>query len=229
MCSPRRSRRLCPTRRCESDGALLSALIPVIQCSINDASSQRSKCTVTVILKIYMSNDPLDKSTSIEAELTPAGLNLNAKSRFVAAIDRLWGNIVDLGNIPIERPRSLKRRWRPITGLNGRQDSQLFCSLCPGGIEPSGFARWAAPVRLTRGKVVGFGWTALEWCPGAGSNHRHCDFQSHALPTELPGHVPARSRERRFIVRQDGCVHPASPAATLGVAQLRTNRQTIGK
>jgi hypothetical protein len=29
-----------------------------------------------------------------------------------------------------------------------------------------------------------------EWCPGAGSNHRHCDFQSHALPTELPGHFP---------------------------------------
>jgi site-specific DNA recombinase len=29
-----------------------------------------------------------------------------------------------------------------------------------------------------------------EWCPGAGSNHRHCDFQSHALPTELPGHCP---------------------------------------
>ena len=27
----------------------------------------------------------------------------------------------------------------------------------------------------------------LEWCPGAESNHRHCDFQSHALPTELPG------------------------------------------
>ena len=26
-----------------------------------------------------------------------------------------------------------------------------------------------------------------KWCPGAESNHRHCDFQSHALPTELPG------------------------------------------
>ena len=25
------------------------------------------------------------------------------------------------------------------------------------------------------------------WCPGAELNHRHCDFQSHALPTELPG------------------------------------------
>ncbi len=29
-----------------------------------------------------------------------------------------------------------------------------------------------------------------EWCPGAESNHRHCDFQSHALPTELPGRAP---------------------------------------
>jgi hypothetical protein len=27
------------------------------------------------------------------------------------------------------------------------------------------------------------------WCPEAGSNHRHCDFQSHALPTELSGHL----------------------------------------
>src|SRR5207237_10453526 len=26
------------------------------------------------------------------------------------------------------------------------------------------------------------------WCPGAESNHRHGDFQSPALPTELPGH-----------------------------------------
>src|SRR3546814_13308506 len=26
-----------------------------------------------------------------------------------------------------------------------------------------------------------------KWCPGTESNRRHCDFQSHALPTELPG------------------------------------------
>jgi hypothetical protein len=57
-----------------------------------------------------------------------------------------------------------------------------------------------------------------EWCPGAGSNHRHCDFQSHALPTELPGHCPARGRERRFIVRLAGHVHHASPAASRGAA-----------
>lgn len=27
------------------------------------------------------------------------------------------------------------------------------------------------------------------WCPEAGSNHRHADFQSTALPTELSGHL----------------------------------------
>ncbi len=31
------------------------------------------------------------------------------------------------------------------------------------------------------------------WCPGAESNHRHADFQSAALPTELPGHARAEA------------------------------------
>ena len=60
------------------------------------------------------------------------------------------------------------------------------------------------------------------WCPGAGSNHRHCDFQSHALPTELPGHCPARGRERRFIVRPGGPVHHASTSASRGAAARRS-------
>src|SRR5215472_14535197 len=29
----------------------------------------------------------------------------------------------------------------------------------------------------------------MRWCPGAELNHRHADFQSAALPTELPGHT----------------------------------------
>ena len=40
------------------------------------------------------------------------------------------------------------------------------------------------------------------WCPGAESNHRHCDFQSHALPTELPGH-PASPQ---VAARRSGCI-----------------------
>ena len=42
-----------------------------------------------------------------------------------------------------------------------------------------------------------------KWCPGAGSNHRHRDFQSRALPTELPGRrsPPKRraGKSARFI------------------------------
>ena len=56
-----------------------------------------------------MSEDPLDKTTSIGADLTPAGLNFKAKSRFVAALDRLCGNVVDFANVPIERRLSRDR------------------------------------------------------------------------------------------------------------------------
>lgn len=56
-----------------------------------------------------MNKDALDKSTSIGAELTPTGLNVKAKSRLVAAIDRLGGNAVDAINIPLERRNSRER------------------------------------------------------------------------------------------------------------------------
>src|SRR5688572_14872892 len=45
------------------------------------------------------------------------------------------------------------------------------------------------------GSKISEGWLANRsspkasggWWPGTESNRRHCDFQSHALPTELPG------------------------------------------
>ena len=50
------------------------------------------------------------------------------------------------------------------------------------------------------------------WCPGAESNHRHCDFQSHALPTELPGRATEGLKgpaSGRFIVGSDHPVYPS--------------------
>jgi hypothetical protein len=38
-----------------------------------------------------------------------------------------------------------------------------------------------------------------KWWPGTELNCRHYDFQSYALPTELPGHSVARNRVREFI------------------------------
>ena len=59
------------------------------------------------------------------------------------------------------------------------------------------------------------------WCPGAGSNHRHCDFQSHALPTELPGRSrePAKRLEGAAVYSQAGPLCPPRYAFQSCVAQ----------
>src|SRR5438876_6568751 len=37
--------------------------------------------------------------------------------------------------------------------------------------------------------------SSMGWCPGTELNRRHTDFQSVALPTELPGRPGRRNRE----------------------------------
>ena len=41
--------------------------------------------------------------------------------------------------------------------------------------------------------------TEEKWCPEADSNHRHADFQSAALPTELSGHPAAGAAFSDFL------------------------------
>jgi hypothetical protein len=53
--------------------------------------------------------DHLDAGTSVSAGLTDTGLELKAKSRFVAAIDRLSGNAIDFFNIPMEARNNRRR------------------------------------------------------------------------------------------------------------------------
>ncbi len=48
------------------------------------------------------------------------------------------------------------------------------------------------------------------WCPGAELNHRHRDFQSRALPTELPGRA-ARIRD------EQGCCPDRQGPSVVGV------------
>src|SRR5690349_22652901 len=60
-----------------------------------------------------------------------------------------------------------------------------------------------APDLLEIGKRSAFGLRQVEWWPGPESNQRHRDFQSRALPTELPGH------ERRIRARTEPRVYHA--------------------
>src|SRR3954453_18051588 len=60
------------------------------------------------------------------------------------------------------------------------------------------------------------------WCPGAESNHRHCDFQSHALPTELPGRRP---RAKPTGQRSAGVIEAASRTVQNAPSSLEPERR----
>lgn len=56
-----------------------------------------------------MADDQLDRETSVSAEVTETGIKATAKSRFVAALDRLGGAVVDNLNARIEGSTDRKR------------------------------------------------------------------------------------------------------------------------
>ena len=56
-----------------------------------------------------MAQDHLDRETSVSVQLTESGVKAGAKSRFIAAVDRFGGNLVELANAPLERRVSRQR------------------------------------------------------------------------------------------------------------------------
>ena len=54
------------------------------------------------------------------------------------------------------------------------------------------------------------------WCPGTESNRRHRDFQSRALPTELPGPLLPRWARRAYRGRLAALSSPSSSSNSIG-------------
>ena len=72
-------------------------------------------------------------------------------------------------------------------------DRFTVCSLWPlGNLPKYGAGDWnrTRNLLITNQLLCQLSYTSDEtWCLGAESNHRHRDFQSLALPTELPRHT----------------------------------------
>ncbi len=68
-----------------------------------------------------------------------------------------------------------------------------------------------------------------QWCPGAELNHRHTDFQSVALPTELPGHQYSIStRESSIPELLCSLWAPIGPCAYQEAARVRAYQIGFG-
>ena len=127
-------------------------------------------------------------------------LRVPAQARGCLGALRLGSN--QGGSLPSANAETNKKRphfvepffVRGAQGRNARSIlpwSSAFGSLFEGPkmqcilVEPGGSLPSAKAETNKKGPTS---WSlSCSWCPGAESNHRHGDFQSPALPTELPG------------------------------------------
>lgn len=92
-------------------------------------------------------SDHLDREISVSADLTEAGVEAKAQSRFVAAVDRFGGNLMELVNAPMERRIA---RQRAVAS----SEAELIAALTKFGIEKlqrdPAFAQRVAERHFTR-------------------------------------------------------------------------------
>jgi hypothetical protein len=116
---------------------------------------------------------------------------------------------------PLRTRRGFSHRGLALARRQQGGGSKSADNLANGGAARRNLA-WA---QLSEFAEISFASGEKGWCPGAESNHRHCDFQSHALPTELPGRQgPPRGRAKqsaRFI--------------EAGFPPVQTSRSAVGK
>src|SRR5437899_2618667 len=83
-------------------------------------------------------------------------------------------------------PKLRTKRWRDLAGpcdvANGARKCHGVPAWCTNPSAPPDVKKAPDPLGIKG---------LRSWWPGAESNHRHADFQSAALPTELPGREPA--------------------------------------
>ena len=94
----------------------------------------------------------------------------------------------------------------------------------PKGFEPGIVCSSVLRMKGLRGSSAGMGGAGpAGWWPRAGSNRRHLNFQSSALPTELPGHRSARSIACR------GRIHsrPAFPGLAQALSRDQAQRRQV--
>ena len=106
-----------------------------------------------------------------------------------------------------------------LSGAGGHPGGELLSQVTSG-------LRKASAEICVRSKCL------ILWWPRAESNRRHCDFQSHALPTELPGHAgaepsPLRQAGRARFVR--ALVADRSPAAVCLAKTLCAQEPPTGR
>ena len=140
---------------------------------------------------------------------------LKRRDPTLPAVKRLFGADKELQELVSDR--LLRHHYRTLIRGEGEVAVVGTVSSCfPKASSISATPLCSRPVELRGSQdrlldgLLAFQGVENKWCPGTESNRRHCDFQSHALPTELPGHgrrggPPAALRGVPIGINPGGC------------------------